>query len=219
MTKRWYMKTSWLLAGLAVVSLGCSGTARAAEPARPPNIVFYLIDDMGWTDLGCLGSDLYETPNIDRLARQGMKFTDGYAACTVCSPTRAALMTGKYPARLHITDWIPGHKRANAKLAVPNWTMYLPRGETTLATALKPADYVSASIGKWHLGNKQEGWPDAHGFDLNVAGYEKGQPPSYFSPYRIPTLKDGPEGEYLTDRLGEEAVRFIEKNRDRPFFL
>src|SRR5262249_31709079 len=157
-------------------------------------IVFYLIDDMGWTDLGCLGSDLYETPHIDQFARQSMKFTNGYAACTVCSPTRAALMTGKYPARLHITDWIHGSERPRAKLAIPHWTHYLPRSEVTIATALKERGYVTAHIGKWHLGDQNEGWPDKHGFDVNVAGFEKGSPPSYFSPYRIPTLKDGRAG-------------------------
>ena len=191
----------------------------AADADRPPNVVVFLIDDLGWTDLGCFGSDLYETPNIDRLAREGVKFTNAYAACTVCSPTRAALMTGKYPARLHVTDWIPGHKRDNPKLLIPKWTQYLPREEVTIATALKRAGYATAHVGKWHLGNKQQGWPDRHGFDLNVAGYEAGQPPSYFSPYKIPTLSDGPPGEYLTDRLADEAVRFVEANKDRPFFL
>jgi len=203
---------------VAALLLGYVQPVRAAD-ARPPNVVFFLIDDLGWTDLGCFGSDLYETPHIDKLAKQGMKFTNAYAACTVCSPTRAALMTGKYPARLHITDWIHGSKRPNAKLAIPKWTEYLPREEFTVASALKEAGYVGASVGKWHLGNKEEGYPDQHGFDLNVAGYEAGQPPSYFSPYKIPTLKDGPEGEYLTDRLADEAVRFIEANKGKPFFL
>src|SRR5205807_3961052 len=194
--------------------------ARAARPPTPkPNVVFILADDLGWTDLGCFGSDLFETPHLDALARQRMKFTNSYSACTVCSPTRAALMTGKYPARLHVTDWIPGHARPTAKLAVPPWTQYLPRTEYTVASALKAVGYATASIGKWHLGNREQGYPDKHGFDLNVAGTEKGQPPSYFSPYRIPTITDGPPGEYLTDRLGAEAVRFIEANKDRPFFL
>jgi arylsulfatase A-like enzyme len=191
--------------------------ASAAE--RPPNIVVFLTDDLGWTDLGCFGSDLYETPNIDRLAREGMKFTTAYSACTVCSPTRAALMTGKYPARLHVTDWIHGSKRPKAKLAIPKWTEYLPHEEVTIAAALKRAGYATASVGKWHLGDRKEDWPDRRGFDLNVAGYGAGQPPRYFSPYHIPTLKDGPDGEYLTDRLAAEAVRFIEANKDRPFFL
>ncbi|MFP6613144.1 MAG: sulfatase-like hydrolase/transferase, partial [Pirellulales bacterium] len=112
-------------------------SAPAAEP--PPNIIFLLVDDLGWTDLGCFGSDLYETPNIDALAAQGTKFTDGYAACTVCSPTRAAYMTGKYPARLHLTDWIAGHMRPNARLRIPDWQKWLSRDETTIAEALKSA--------------------------------------------------------------------------------
>jgi len=204
---------------LVAALVGFGQAAHAADAARPPNLIVFLIDDMGWTDLGCTGSDLYETPNIDALARQGMKFTNAYSACTVCSPTRAALMTGKYPARLHITDWIHGSKRANARLAIPKWTEYLPREEVTCATALKQAGYATAHVGKWHLGDKQEGWPDKHGFDVNIAGYERGQPPSYFSPYKIPTLTDGPEGEYLTDRLASEALRFIEANKSKSFFL
>ena len=189
-----------------------------AEPAVKPNIVFVLTDDMGWTDLGCFGSTYYETPNIDRLASQGMRFTDAYSACTVCSPTRACIMTGQYPARLHITDWIAGHKRPFAKLSVPDWTLQLSPDIPNVAKALKAAGYATASIGKWHLG-PEACWPDKQGFDLNVAGCDKGQPPSYFSPYRIPTLTDGPAGEFLSDRLTAEALKFIESNKDRPFFL
>ncbi len=185
---------------------------------RPPNFVVVLVDDLGGTDLGCYGSRFYETPNIDRLAKEGLRFTRSYSACTVCSPTRAALLTGKYPARLHVTDWIPGHKRPNARLSPPDWTMYLAHEERTLAEALKSAGYATASIGKWHLGGP-EYHPDRHGFDRNVGGYDRGQPPSYFSPYRIPTLADGPAGEFLTDREGEEAVCFMRENRERPFFL
>src|SRR5438552_7102698 len=118
----------------------------AAQAVDRPNIVFFLIDDLGWTDVGCCGSDFYESPNIDRLAKQGMRFTHGYSACTVCSPTRAALMTGKYPARLHITDWIHGSKRPNAKLAIPQWTEYLPRSELTIAAALKQVGYATAHV-------------------------------------------------------------------------
>ena len=191
----------------------------AATEQRPPNVVLILVDDLGWTDLGCFGSDLYETPNIDRLASEGMRFNAAYAACTVCSPTRAALLTGKAPARLHLTDWIHGHDRPDAPLLPPAWTEFLPSNEATLAEVLKPAGYTSTSIGKWHLGDEPEHWPDAQGFDANVAGFGKGQPPSYFAPYQIPTLIDGPDGEYLTDRLGLEAARFIAANAERPFFL
>jgi arylsulfatase A-like enzyme len=185
---------------------------------QPLNVVFVLVDDMGATDLGCYGSRFFDTPNIDRLAREGMRFTQAYSACTVCSPTRAAVMTGKYPARLHITDWIQGHKRPKAKLKVPDWTMHLPLEERTLAEAFKSKGYATASIGKWHLGGP-EFYPEKQGFDLNLGGTDKGQPPSYFSPYRIPSLPDGSAGEYLTDREADEAVRFIARHRDRPFFL
>lgn len=190
-----------------------------AEDARPPNIIFILVDDMGWTDLGCFGSELYETPNIDRLAAKGTRFTCAYSACTVCSPSRAAVLTGHYPARLHLTDWIHGHRRPKAKLRVPDWTEYLPADEVTLPAALKKAGYVSAAIGKWHLGDGAEHYPTKYGFDLNIAGFGAGQPPSYFSPYKIPTLADGPPGEYLTDRETDEACRFMEEHRDQPFLL
>jgi arylsulfatase A len=193
----------------------------AAEPVPPapkPNIILVLTDDLGWTDLGCYGSTFHETPNIDRLAGQAMRFTAAYSACTVCSPTRASILTGQYPARLHITDWIAGHVRPNAQLRVPDWTMQLPLATMNLAKALKPAGYATASIGKWHLGGNAF-WPDQQGFDLNIAGCAMGQPPSYVSPYRIPTLPEGPPGEFLSDRLTDEAVKFINKHKDRPFLL
>jgi arylsulfatase A-like enzyme len=182
-------------------------------------VVFILIDDLGWRDVGCNGSTFYETPNVDRLAAEGMRFTDGYAACTVCSPTRASLMTGKYPARLHLTDWIAGHARPYAKLSVPQWTKYLPLEEVTLAEALKPLGYATGFVGKWHLGDTEELWPLAQGFDENVGGYSRGSPPSYFAPYNIPTMKEGPAGEYLTDRHAADAVAFLEAHRDGPFLL
>ena len=193
-------------------------------PEQPENVIVFLVDDLGWTDLGSYGSDLYETPNIDRLAQEGVKFTNAYAACTVCSPTRASLMTGKYPARLHLTDWIAGHVNEYGKLRVPDWTQYLPPEETTLAEVAKSANYATASVGKWHLGDDTIYYPQHQGFDLNVAGYYRGQPPSYFAPYvrgedTIPYLAEGPPGEYLTDRLTEEASRFIRQHRAEPFLL
>jgi arylsulfatase A len=201
---------------LALGTLLLPAAARAADP--PANVVVVLADDLGWTDLACYGSDLHETPHLDRLARDGMRFTQNYSACTVCSPTRAALLTGKYPARLHITDWIPGLMPDNPKLLVPDWTKFLPTTETTLARLFKAAGYATASIGKWHLGG-EDTYPEKHGFDLNVAGTDKAQPPSYFAPWKIPTLPEGKDGDYLTDRLADEAVRFVERNKDRPFFL
>lgn len=214
------MRGNLLLLVTVLLSMAVDGFAADSAPRtrRPPNIIFMLVDDMGWTDVGCFGSKFYETPNIDRLAARGMKFTDAYSACTVCSPTRASILTGQYPARLHITDWIAGHVRPKAKLTVPDWTMHLPPETFNIARALKSAGYATASIGKWHLG-KQAFWPDKQGFDLNVAGCEIGQPPSYFAPYKISTLPEGPAGEFLSDRLTDEAVKFIKSNQDRPFFL
>ena len=201
----------------AVAILRGAGTVTA--DSKPPNVVLIVADDLGWTDLGCYGSDFYESPHIDSLARDGMRFTANYSACTVCSPTRAALLTGKYAARLHITDWIPGLPPANPKLIVPDFTKQLPHEETTLAEQLHNAGYATASIGKWHLGGP-EFYPQHHGFDVNIAGTDRPQPrPSYFAPYAIETIEQGPEGEYITDRIGEEAVKFIRAHGDRPFFL
>ncbi|MGQ9913559.1 MAG: sulfatase, partial [Thermogutta sp.] len=199
-----------------------SAGAETPSPPRPWNVILILIDDLGAADLSYAGSRFYETPNIDRLASGGMRFTHGYSACTVCSPTRAAILTGQYPARLHITDWIKGHQRPKAKLRVPDWTMYLPLEETTLAERLHAAGYATIHIGKWHLGDPPY-YPQHQGFDVNLGGTFMGHPGSYFFPYgtgerRVP-LAGGAEGEYLTDRLAAEAVRLIEANRDRPFFL
>lgn len=195
-----------------------AGAGTAAEGPERPNVIVILADDLGWTDLSCYGSDFYRTPHLDRLALDGMKFSQNYSACTVCSPTRAALLTGKYPARLHITDWIPGAMPDNPKLLVPDWTKHLPLEETTLAEVFKEAGYQTASIGKWHLGT-QEYYPDKQGFDLNIAGTDKPQPTRYFAPWNIPTLAEGKPGDYLTDRLGEEAVAFLERAHRQPFFL
>jgi arylsulfatase A len=199
---------------LTLLLLAITRVATAAHT----NIVLILADDFGWTDLACYGSELYESPNIDQLAREGMKFTQAYSACTVCSPTRAALLTGKYPARLRVTDWIPGQAPSNAKLIVPDWTKYLPLEEKTLAEELKSAGYATGSMGKWHLGGEAH-YPEKQGFEVNIAGTHAPQPGSYFAPYKIATIKDGADGEYITDRLADEAVKFIETNRDRPFFL
>lgn len=198
---------------LTLLVLAWASIARAAER---PNIILMLIDDMGLTDLSCYGSQFYQTPNIDQLARDGMKFTHAYSACTVCSPTRAALMTGRYPAALHLTDFIAGHNRPAAKLRIPDWTKDLPASLPTLPRALKDAGYATCAIGKWHL---SEGGPKAHGFDVSIANNGRGQPASYFSPYKNPELPDGPDGEFLSDRLTAEAEKFIEQNKDRPFFV
>jgi arylsulfatase A-like enzyme len=209
-----------LISGLAAWQVRALPQSTAANRL---NVLLILVDDWGATDLGCGGSTFYETPNIDKLAASGMRFTQGYSACTVCSPSRAAILTGKYPARLHLTDWIAGHNYPWARLRPPAWTQYLPLEETTLAEALKPAGYRSASIGKWHLtptsSDAPKFYPEHQGFDQNFGGTFRGQPPSYFSPYGIETLKDGPPGEYLTDREEQEAARFITAAPAKPFFL
>lgn len=199
--------------------------AQHGETSRP-NIVMFLIDDLGWNDFGCYGSKFYQTPTIDSLAHAGVLFTDAYAACTVSSPTRAALMTGKYPARLHLTDWIAGWNYPWAKLSIPDWTKYLPLEEKTIAEYLKEVGYQTWHVGKWHLGDEEKYWPENQGFDVNIAGNYKGAPikneqgcNGYFSPYCLPRLENGKEGEYLTDRLTDEAVHLIENHGNAPFYL
>jgi len=186
-----------------------------------PNILFILIDDMGWRDLGCYGSAFYETPHIDRLAAEGMRFTGAYAACPVCSPSRASILSGKYPATVGVTDWIDhgSFHPCYGKLIDAPYTKYLPLTEKSLASALKEGGYQTWHVGKWHLGQEPY-YPKHHGFDVNIGGCELGHPHhGYFSPYGIENLPDGPEGEYLTDRLTEEAIRCIENNDGTPFFL
>jgi arylsulfatase A len=189
------------------------------------------VDDLGWMDLSCQGSSFYETPHIDRLASQGTRFTNAYANCPVCSPSRAALLTGRYPARVRFTGHITATGRhrypSNGRIIPPDDFLYLRPDEVTIAEALRTAGYASASIGKWHLGGEKH-WPERQGFDRNVGGYEQGMPPSYFYPYENPASPSNPKllnlaggnaGEYLTDRLTKEAITFIEGHRKQPFFL
>lgn len=229
-----------LAAGITFLTTVAAMEARSAE--RPPNVVLIVVDDLGWKDLSCQGSTYYETPNVDALAEQGMRFTQAYAACAVCSPTRAAVLTGKYPARLGITDWIrPRNNRdskefqlsktggyienAGRSLQTPANRFELDLQEVTLAERLKAAGYATCHVGKWHLGDPGH-LPTDQGFDRNIGGYDYGQPPSYFDPYEskrlpagIPTLPPRKDGEYLADREADEAVAFVRDNRDRPFFL
>lgn len=181
-----------------------------------PNIIVILIDDLGWRDLACYGSTFYETPRIDELAHRGLLYRNAYAASPVCSPTRASLLTGKYPARVGITQWIGGH--GVGKLNDVPYFRELPENEYSLARALRANGYATWHVGKWHLG-PERCWPENHGFDLNIGGCHIGSPSTYFSPYDIPTLPDGEEGEYLTDRLTAEAIRLIGESDDQPFFL
>ena len=220
---------SALLATVLVLAFSCAVERDAAD--RPPNFLVLLVDDLGWTDLGCYGSDFYLTPNIDQLAADGVRFTHGYAACTVCSPTRAALMTGMYPGRTNVTDWIPGHSRPRAPLRPPEWTMRLEHRHATLAEVLRAAGYRTAHVGKWHLMPRLEPEvmadfaPQHHGFEINIAGNEWGAPGSYYHPYGrdgrevYPLPEGGSEGDYLTDRLTDEAIAILDGFRDDPFLL
>jgi len=193
---------------------------------QKPNIVFILLDDFGWKDLGCYGSDFYETPNLDKLCSESLKFTDAYASCPVCSPTRASVMTGKYPATVGITDWIDWgdfmHPARGRLVDVP-YLKHLPQTEKTVAAALREGGYTTWHVGKWHLGGEGH-YPHQHGFDVNVGGCELGCPMrgGYFSPWTIPALADVdvPEGVYLTDYLTDRTVDLIRGAKGgRPFFL
>ncbi|MCG8600228.1 MAG: sulfatase [Verrucomicrobiales bacterium] len=202
------MQKTLLPAIVALVSLLCSSVA---EETKKPNIVLFLADDLGWTGLRSFGSDFYETPNLDQLAQEGMRFTDAYAACTVCSPTRASILTGKYPARLHLTSFIPGQDRPYAKLNIPDWTKGLEKRHETLPERLQEVGYRTIHVGKWHLNFPGEPVdPTQHGFD-----FSQDKPPGtkgYF------INKGGREG-YVTDYLADVAVEQISKKSEKPFFL
>ncbi len=204
-----------------------------ASAANKPNIILFLVDDLGWNDITCLGSTFYETPNIDKLAQEGTLFTDAYAANPVCSPTRASVMLGKYPSRIGLTNHsgYSGPKGEKFMLNAPKVVGHLPPEDTTLAEAFKEAGYTTAHIGKWHLAAHHEGnkdnYPENNGFDLNIAGHKMGQPGSFHFPYQskqhpntnVPDMADGKEGDYLTDALTDKAIDFITTNKDKPFFL
>lgn len=187
--------------------------------AQPPNILFILVDDLGYMDIGANNPHtFYETPHIDALAASGMRFTDGYAANPVCSPTRYSIMTGKYPSRVDATNFFSGEREGLFKPAPLNDRM--PLEEITLAEALKTTGYKTFFAGKWHLGPTEEFWPEHQGFDINKGGWKLGAPRygnKYFSPYGNPRLEDGPEGEHLPRRLADETMKFMEANREGPF--
>jgi arylsulfatase A-like enzyme len=210
----------WLLAAL-VAAHAASAAGQGPKPA-PPNIVFILADDLGWTDLGCFGSRYYETPHLDRLCAEGMKFTHAYANGPNCAPTRASLMAGTYTPRHGVTQVgeRPRGRPEDRKLREEPSRTDLRLEEFTLAEALRAGGYAAAHIGKWHLGAGPTG-PESQGFDLNIAGDRAGSPPGYFAPYSKPLagIGRGEKGEFLPERLTDEAVRFMEQNRARPFFL
>jgi len=209
---------------LSCVSVIDSAIVTAEQPKekKRPNVLFILADDLGWRDLSNEGSTFYESPHIDRIANEGMKFTRGYATCQVCSPSRASIMTGKYPARLQITDWIGAAMgqqwKRNTKLLPAIYRHQLPKEDITMAEAFQEDGYKTFFAGKWHLGGTGS-FPEDHGFESNVGGHHRGSPPGgYFSPYKNPKMSDGDKGELLPLRLGQETADWIETNQDEPFF-
>jgi len=220
LAQRWGRVLLFVVMG-TLVFLSC----KPNKETEKPNIVFILADDLGWADTEVYGSNFYETPHINQLATNGMRFSQAYAPSSVCSPSRSALMSGNHPARLNQTNWIPGREdQPDHRLLEADDLNHLSRSEVTIAEALNQNGYVTAHMGKWHLGG--EGYlPEDQGFDINIAGNENGSPPDYFWPYKQgdyyleELAKTGDEGEYLTTRLGQEAASFIREHRDEPFFL
>jgi len=210
-----------LIASTAGVILLGSGVIQCRqEEEKPMNVVFFLVDDLGWSDVGCYGSSFYETPNIDQFALEGVRFTNAYAACHVCSPSRASIMSGKYPASLNLTDWLPGRLDFSfQKLKNVPINQHLPYDGNTIPKILQENGYKTAIFGKWHLGEDSTSTA-RQGFNLQVPDWNKGWPNrGYFSPYGLKGLEGGIDGEYLTDRLTTEALNYIEKNKNQPFFL
>lgn len=216
----------FLLVAALGPTLGCGSSDPGPAQGKPPNIVFILADDLGWRDLSGEGSRYYESPHIDRIAREGMRFTRGYATSSVCSPSRASILTGKYPPNHGITTWIGEVSSErwrslgrNDSLLPPDYERALRASEVTLAEALHEAGYRTFFAGKWHLGGDGS-LPTDHGFEVNLGGWEVGRPiGGYFAPWENPKLPRGRDGESLPIRLAQEAVKFIESNRDRPFFV
>lgn len=225
------------VAGLIPTIGHCTGIT--TQKTEKPNVVLILVDDLGWKDVGFMGSKFYETPNIDKLSKRGVVFSNAYAACAVCSPTRASIQTGRYPGRLGITDWIlarfqqnaselnvrkPYEENGNRKLRTPSNPFWMETSEITIAEVLKQSGYFTCHIGKWHLG-PDDYYPEKQGYDLNIAGCDMGQPVNYFDPYAddkgvsFPNLKPRQKGEYLEDRLSSELKTVIEQHKDKPFFI
>jgi arylsulfatase A-like enzyme len=223
----------FLIPCCCLMSLVNVSRAEPAAEAKPPNIVLIMTDDMGWMDLSCQGNDKLRTPNIDKLAKQGVRFTDAYSASPVCSPTRAALITGLAPARLNILQHGadgPMFWPEDRKIQPPVTEHILPLEQVTLAERLKEAGYATGFFGKWHLSGSAvkeddpstggpQFYPDHQGFDVNIGGCGKGGPPTYFDPYDIPTLKPRKKGEYLSERLADETIDWMRDHKDKPMFV
>lgn len=204
-----------------------------AQPNKPrPNIIIILADDLGWADLSCTGSTFYETPRLDELSAAGLRFTNAYAASPVCSPTRASLLTGQYPAKTGINDWIPGRQdnggaRKFEPFLGPPVAAQLALSSQTIGEYALANGYTTFYAGKWHLGEEAQYWPDKQGFQVNLGGWGKGAPTGkkndstggFFTHYQNPVLPDGPPGEYLTDRLTDECIRFIRQKKDSPYLM
>ena len=213
-------KGSVAVASVTLMLAIAAANALAAD--EPMNVIFIMADDLGWMDLRCQGNPILRTPAIDKLASGGMRFTSAYAAAPVCSPTRAAIMTGLAPARLHITQHGADSKRfwPDDRLVQPPHTNHeLSLKTNTIAERLKAIGYATGFFGKWHLGEDQKFWPTQHGFDVNLGGCGFGGPPTYFDPYRIPSLPSRKTGEYLTDRLADEAISFMRREKNKPMFV
>lgn len=215
------------------VALFLGSSSLLTADTQKPNIVVIMADDLGWMDLHCYGNKAVDTPALDKLATEGMRFTDAYAASPVCSPTRGAMMTGQSPGRLLLTNHAPGHKAGfsleGSDLGEAESVRHLDLSAVTIAERLSAGGYVTAHLGKWHLSyvakdskkgiSEPELRPEYQGFDLNIGGHSSGGPRSYFAPYSNPALKAKKEGEYLPERLADEAIAFINKKHDKPFYL
>nr|WP_294993660.1 sulfatase [uncultured Sediminibacterium sp.] len=217
---------------LGIICCLCFSLVIAQKNTVKPNILIILADDLGWADLSCYGSSFYETPHLDKLAKEGTRFTQFYAASPVCSPTRASVLTGKYPNKTGVTDWITGRQAGGKakpyeRLIGPETAYQLSSEEKTIAQYALQNGYTTFFAGKWHLGETENDWPESFGFQTNKGGWSKGSPTGrmndstggFFVPYKNPRLSDGPTGEYLTDRLTNECLNFLDQQKDQPFFL
>lgn len=211
-------KASLIIVSLIVVLSGFVTSSLQAKGSAQPNVLLILVDDLGGRDIEPTGSSVYQTPNLNQFAKESSLYENSYAVSPICSPSRAAIMTGKFPARLGINDWIPGWGDKRKPLQTPKVLDNLELEEVTSAEHFKKAGYRTMFAGKWHLGGEGY-WPNAQGFDVNKGGHHKGGPPGgYHSPYKNPVLSDGPEGEYLTYRLAQEVVDFTTQKSNKPFF-